>query len=289
MKPEFLDRSVDHDRSASVTRYHNSPLVDIWHYHQQIELVGIVKAVGTRFVGDNIEKFESSDIVLIGENLPHMWQVDYEESIDSETKEFEVIAIHLGTVFSNSSLLDLPEYAGIRKLIELSKRGMLFNQLPIVLGKIAGLHRLGKFERFSMVMEILNDLADSTEYKLLSSDGFVEKVNDHNQGRLQEVHDYVMNNFQSSIDLIGAAEKANMNPSSFSRYFKKAYGKTFSQYVGDIRLGYACRHLQRDQLSIAEICFQSGFNNISNFNKQFKLTHGLSPSAYRKKFRVSNT
>lgn len=282
MNPEFLDRSVDHDKSVSVTRYKNKPLVNLWHYHEQLELVCIIESTGTRFIGDNIQKYEAGDIIIIGKNLPHMWQ---EESPTDDTTTSDVVAIHLGHSFTKSDLLSLPEYSNIRRLLDLSAQGVAFHNAHDLLEKIAKLHKLEAFQQFILVTEILNDLGSLKDFKLLTSQGFVDKLNDQKKGRLQLVHDYVMNNFRKEIGLVSAANVANMNPSSFSRYFKQAYGKTFSEYVNEIRVGYACKLLLEDDIGITQTCFQSGFNNISNFNKQFKKLRNLSPKEYRNRFR----
>jgi AraC-like DNA-binding protein len=282
MNPEFLDRSVDHDKSVSVTRYYNKPLVNIWHYHEQLELVCIIESSGTRFIGDNIQKYEAGDIILIGKNLPHMWQ---EESPVDSTSSSDVVAIHLGSSFTKSDLLSLPEYSNIKRLLDLSAQGIAFHNAHYLLDKIGRLEKLEGFQQFILVTEILNDLGSSKDFKLLTSQGFVEKLNDQKKGRLQLVHDYVMNNFRKEIGLVSAANVANMNPSSFSRYFKQAYGNTFSEYVNEIRVGYACKLLLEDDISVTQTCFQSGFNNISNFNKQFKKLRNLSPKEYRNRFR----
>jgi AraC-like DNA-binding protein len=280
MNPEFLDRSFDHNKSVSVTRYHNKPLVNIWHYHEQLELVCIIESSGTRFIGDNIQKYEAGDIILIGKNLPHMWQE--ESPVDSSTSS-DVVAIHLGTSFTKSDLLSLPEYSNIKRLLDLSAQGVAFHDTHALLDKIRKLHEMEGFKQFMQVTEVLNDLGNLKDFKLLTSQGFVEKLNDQKKGRLQLVHDYVMNNFRKEIGLVSAANIAN--PSSFSRYFKQAYGKTFSEYVNEIRIGYACKLLLEDDIGITQTCFQSGFNNISNFNKQFKKLHNLSPKEYRKRFK----
>lgn len=287
MNPEFLDRSVEHNRSVSVTRYFNRELVKIWHYHEQIELVGIINSSGTRFVGDNIQKYGPDEVILIGKNLPHMWQDDFSNDQSAlNASDSEVVAIHLGNILVENGILELPEYRKIHRLIELSKRGLVFRNASKILHKISLLHEKDTFSQFMAVMEIMNDLAHNDGYELLTSKGFVEKINEPKEGRLQQVHDYVMNNFRHHIDLVEAADVAHMNPSSFSRYFKQVHGRTFSQYVNEIRVGYACKLLMEDNGSVAEACFESGYNNISNFNKQFKKIHGNSPKEYRRKFKL---
>ena len=263
MNPKFLNRSVDHNKSISVTRYQNKPLVNIWHYHEQVELVCIIKGYGTRFIGDNIKKYEPGDIVMIGENLPHMWQ----EELTDEKQIFDsdVVAVHLGTSFISSGVMNLPEYSSIKKLIEYSIQGIYFPDVQSVMKKFATLDQLSGFQQFTLVTEILNDLSSRKNFQKLTSEGFVEKLNNQKKGRLQLVHDYVMNNFRREIGLNSAANVANMNASSFSRYFKQTYGKTFTEYVNEIRVGYACNLVLEDDMGITQTCYQSGFNNISNF------------------------
>ncbi len=286
MNPEFLDRSVAHNQSVSVTAYYNKELVKIWHYHEQIEIVGIVNSTGTRFVGDNIEKYQPGEIIVIGQNLPHMWQDDF-PLIESSppSRPAEVIAIHLGNVFSRSDILSLPEYSHVRSLIEKSKQGLAFQNVNETLAKIARLPQLDQFHQLMGILEIMNELGQNKDFKTLTNKGYVEIINQPKEGRLQQVHDYIMNNFRHQVSLPAAAEIANMNASSFSRYFKQVYGTTFSQYVNKIRVGYACKLLLEDDMSIASTCFDSGFNNISNFNKQFKKIHNVSPKEYKQLFK----
>ncbi len=285
MNPEFLDRSTLHNRSISVTRYYNRELISTWHYHEQVEIVGIINNTGTIFVGDSIEKYESGDIVMIGKNLPHMWQNDvHNNRIENNHLELEVVTIHLGNIFTNNDTLVFPELSSLKNLVELSGQGIAFYKAEGALKKIKSLYKLDVFQQLLAVIDIMNDLVSLSQYELLCSIGFVEKINEPKEDRLQKVHDYLMNNFHNKVDLIKASERANMNPSSFSRYFKQMYGKTFSQYVNEIRLGYACKLLLKDQFSVTEACFESGFNNISNFNKQFKRYYKMSPKKYVQRF-----
>jgi len=285
MNPEFLDRSVLHNRSISVTHYFNRELISTWHYHEQVEIVGIINNTGTIFVGDSIEKYKSGDIVMIGKNLPHMWQDDlHNQRNENNHIELEVFTIHLGNAFTNHDTLGFPELSRLKNLLELSRQGIAFYRAEGALNKIKSLYKLEAFQQLLAVIDFMNDLVSISNYKLLCSIGFVERINEPKEDRLQKVHDYVMNNFHDKVDLIKASEKANMNPSSFSRYFKQKNGKTFSQYVNEIRLGYACKLLLKDQFSVTEVCFESGFNNISNFNKQFKRYYNMPPKEYKKKF-----
>lgn len=284
MNPEFLDRSVTPNSSFSVTHINDKHLMKIFHYHEQVEIVAILRSTGTRFVGDNIANFEPGEIVVIGKNLPHMWQNDDSYFQNKNSKTAETIAIHLSADFVDQGLLDVPENIGIKTLIERSKRGVLFKNLPEIFSKISSLPSVKGYQRFLGVLEIMNELGNSEKVEALASDGFTERIFNEKESRIYPVHKFIINNFKNEISLAMVSEIANMNPSAFSRYFKKIQGITFIQYVNNIRVGYACKLLIREEMNIIEICLESGFNNLSNFNRHFRKMYKMSPKEYRLKF-----
>lgn len=283
MNPEFLDRSIIHNRSFSVTHVRDRHLLKLFHFHEQPEIVAIIKSTGTRYVGDNISRFEPGEIAIIGSNLPHMWQND-DSYFESETNNAEAVAIHLSKEFLNSSFLEFPENDGIRNLISLSKRGFLVKNSPSIFSKILMLSESKDYQAFLNLLSILNDLGHCEKGELLSSEGFSEEITSETESRMYGVHTFIMNNFTGDITLLQAAETAQMNISAFSRYFKKKQGITFVQYVNKVRLGFACKLLMEEQVSIIQVCYSSGFNNVSNFNRQFKAKYGMSPRVYRMKY-----
>jgi len=136
--------------------------------------------------------------------------------------------------------------------------------------------------RLIELLTLLEMLATTEEYRLLASPGFVQKYNSSGTERMTLVYDYIMNHFKEDIRLEEVAAIANMTGPSFCRFFKACTRKTFSRFLNEIRIGFACKLLQEGHFSIAEICYESGFNNLSNFNRQFKKIMEESPLEYRK-------
>ena len=283
MTPEFLDRSVVPEHSYAVTHYRNRHFFDKWHYHEQYEIVAILKSRGTRFVGDSIERFEPGQLVVLGGSLPHMWKNDKEYFEPGSKLEAHGVTIHLGKNFTESATLKLPEFKAVNKLLAHSRRGILIRDNVAIFQKMKQLPAKEGFEQFLMLLDILDSFGKVPRFQYLASEGYVMNP-DNRSRRLQKVHNYIMNHFKGDIQLQEAADLVHMNPSAFSRFFSNLHDKPFSRYVNETRIGYARKLLIESQLSITEICFECGFRNASNFNRQFKKVTGASPSEYRESF-----
>lgn len=283
MKLHYLDRTSLSDCSFTIKRNNYPYFLRLWHYHPELELVLINSSTGTRFIGDNIERFKKNEVVLIGENLPHMWLNDDIYFEESSTHKAEAIAIHFKKEFLGLPFLQVPEMKHLRKLLDTAIYGINFRQLDKeTILKIKNLDSKQHYQRLMSLLDILNDLANHPDQILLSSKGYVTSFNKTNNRNMDKAYEYIFKNFNKSIFLDEVAAIANMNPSAFSRFFKRINRKTFKQYVNEIRIGYACKLLTENQHNITHICYDSGFNNISNFNRQFKKITGKSPSEYLK-------
>lgn len=284
MKLHLLDRRnklSDTTFSVKNNRYPN--FLKIWHYHSEFELVTILKSSGTKFIGDNIEKFNVGEIVLIGKNLPHMWLNDKEYFEEKSKLEAQAIAIHFKEDFAGETFFCMPEMKAINRLLENAQNGIRFaGDLNLIIKRIKKLDKLKGFDKTISFLKILNTLATHKEYKLLSSMGFVKSFKKTGRTNLVEVYEYIIKNFKDRITLEDVANIACMNPTAFSRVFKRVNRKTFSEYLNEVRVGYACKLLMEEKYNISEICFESGFNNISNFNRQFKKATNYSPTEYIK-------
>ena len=284
MKPKLLDRSTKLNHSFDL-HYHCFPhFLKVWHYHPELELVYIKKSTGTRFLGDNIQKFQEGDLVLIGENLPHMWQNDQTYFQDNSNLAAEALVIHFKKDFAGKDFFNLPELTGIKELFETAKRGVLFkgNIKNTTAEMLERMLNANDFERLVKLIQLLKSLSAATDFEVLSSPGFLDSFKREENRRLDKIYEYLINNFREEITLEKAADLANMNTSSFCRYFKKTTSKTFSQYLNELRVGFACRLLMEQKLNISETCYECGFKNISNFNRQFKNIAKMSPSEYTK-------
>jgi len=253
-----------------------------WHQHSEYELVFLSKGVkGRHHIGHYYNCFDDGELTFLGSHLPHYRYV--KKGKPGQHK----IVIQLRRDFLGAGFLGQPEMAAIRGLFERAKGGLSFSgATKEQIG--ADLERILTLEGFDRLIELLrmfNDLAKSTEYKLLQADGFAVEVDPSEKERIRKVYSYVEKHFQSNIPLQDIAAKINMTIPAFCRYIKKLTGKTFTQFVNEFRIDYASRLLVEESMTIAEVSFESGFNNFSHFNKQFKAITNQSPSAFRKQQR----
>ena len=283
MKLHLLDRTDLQNKSLSVHFNSYPNFLKIWHHHEQLELVLILKSVGTRFVGDSIEKFNEGEIILLGKNLPHMWLNDKVYFKKDSTRKAEAIAIHFKEDFLGNIFLKSPEMKHIITLFEQAKQGVKFTgNTKKLIPEIEKMVELDDFDRILKMIEILNLLVKENNYELLSSSGFLNSFNKTNNKNMDNVYSFLFNNFKNQITLQDVADVAYMNPTAFSRFFKKGSRKTFSRYLNEIRIGYACKLLLEQKYNVTDICYESGFNNLSNFNRQFKAIMNFTPTEYLK-------
>ncbi|WP_086476509.1 MULTISPECIES: AraC family transcriptional regulator [Arenibacter] len=257
-----------------------------WHFHPEFQISFIAEGKGTRFVGDHVQSFEEGDLVITGPNLPHLWRSDDDYFEKDSTLTTRGLVIYFDNELLSESLLNKEEFYKINKLVENSVRGMEFygetrhkiNQLMPKLAKENG------FARIMKLLEIIDILANSEEYHLLASPGYVNAFKGDDAEKMQIVYNYVMNNFKDKISLEEIASLLNMTTTSFCRYFKPRANKTFTRFVNEIRIGHARKLLLEDNLNISQISYECGFNALSNFNRQFKSIVKMSPHEFRKLF-----
>jgi AraC-like DNA-binding protein len=283
MKPQLLKRNrKDYLESISFQHVVNRHFLDLWHYHPEFELVYIVRSSGNCFIGDAIERFEPGTLMLLGSNLPHGWFNKPKYFKEASKLKAESLAIHFSMDFMQVNLKNIPEFQQISHLMERSKVGLLFGKATQeqAYRLLVEMTNQDAFNRLLSFLQILRCLSEAEDYRTLSSAGYVKMFRETND-RLGRVHEYIMNNFNRDISLTDVADIALMNKSAFCRYFKKATKKSFSQYLNEIRIGYACKLLQeRTDATISEIAFEIGYNNLSNFNRQFKIITGYAPTTY---------
>lgn len=282
VKATLLKRGASPEHSFSVSKHDFSHFLKVWHYHTELELVYIKRSEGTRFIGDNISRFQAEELVLIGSNLPHMYQNDEAYFQEGSELRAEAHVVHFSPVFLNTSLGEVPELRQIHLLIEKAKLGLLFNKetadtiAPLMM-KLADLHDL---ERMLSFLKILSVLAQASGATTVAAPGFVNHFDQAGDVKLDKVYDHVMQHFQEDIKVDAIADLVSMNKSSFCRYFKKTTQKTFTEFLNEVRIGFACKVLMEKQMGILETSYYCGYNNISHFNRQFKKKVKMSPSEY---------
>ncbi len=253
----------------------------LWHYHPEIELVYVNGGAGKRQIGSHVSYYSEGDLILIGSNLPHCGFTDKLTGNESET------VIQMKQDFLGNDFFNIPEMKKIQGLFDVAKGGIAFSgRTKNKIGdKMEVLEYQTDFQRLLSILNILNELANSKEFKILNADGFALETEVKDNDRINVVFNHVKNNFKEEITLEEIADMVSMTIPSFCRYFKKITNKTFTQFVNEYRLVHASKLLAELPLSITEVCFESGFNNFSHFNKSFKIFTGQNPSQYRKELK----
>ena len=252
-----------------------------WHFHPEIELVYVNSGRGKRHIGNHLSYFNNSQLIIIGANLPHR---GFTDRLTSEGRE-TIVQFRPG--FLGDSNLAIPEMTATASMLNQAKKGILFGTetKKRIGSKIENLAKLEGFTRMLSFLEILNSLASTTDYTLLNVDGFAFEITYNDSVKIDIIYKYINNNFQKSITLEEIASESSMTVTSFCRYFKKATGKTFIQVVNEYRIVHATKLLTESQMNIADVCYASGFNNFSHFNKQFKTITGKTALNYRKEIK----
>lgn len=250
------------------------------HRHAEYELNFLINSAGARrVVGDSVETIGDFDLVLVGHGVEHGW-----EQYMCKSDHIREITIQFTQDIFGESLLAKNQLAPIRKMLEECAGGIVFDTESIA--KVANrLYDLGSIESgFSGVLElmgILHQLASEGSYRRLSSSSFVSVRPSCDSRRVQKVQDYINEHYKDEIRLNDLADLAGMTPTAFSRFFKLRTGRSVSDYVIDVRLGHASQMLVNSTLSVAEICYSCGFNNVSNFNRIFKKKKVHTPKLFR--------
>lgn len=251
------------------------------HFHPEYELNFISNGKGVkRVVGDNIEEINDLELVLVGPNLHHGWLTH-----NCEGGDIHEITIQFHQYLFNDEFLSRKIMKPIKDMFDRSIHGILFSEKAVsdVKSRILKLSRTDGMDYFLEIVSILYDLANSRNQRLLSS-YTVNRENFENSDKIKTVYEYVQENFSSKITLSEISELVNMSNVSFNRFMKKRTGKTFVEYVNDVRIGYASMWLLEKDRSISEIAFNCGFNNIANFNRVFKKMKNCTPSQYKSEF-----
>lgn len=255
---------------------------DTVHSHKNFELNFIQSGSGRRIVGDHISRFETGDLVLLGPNLPHCWELQEEEN---PVPSFCIVT-HFSEDIVNSGFLGIPELEKVVALLKQSKRGLRFKlendgQIRHFLKKMTHLNGLPYYIEMLKVFDLLLRIQ---EREKLSNPMDHTAIFNRNLEKINTVYAYVFQNVQEGVRLEEAAALLNMAPSSFCRFFKKKTDLTFMEYVKRVRVGMAAKLLAETDKQITQICFESGYNNLANFNHYFKSIMAKTPSAYRKSF-----
>lgn len=263
--------------------YHETKAFTRWHRHPEYELVLINKGKGKRMIGDHIDRFEENDLVLVGSYLPHEWLCDEPFFSGDEGFSGEGTVIQFRKDFLGDQFFSIPEHKNMNHMLEDSTRGILItgSTREKIINLMKGSFEKDAVDRLFILFSIFNILSKTKEYKLLCSPGFMEPFITGGSEPMHKAMQYIMQNFHNEVNMKEMLELTNMSNTSFCLAFKKTYRMTFKEYLLKTRVGYACRLLGDQSMTISEIAYESGFENLSNFNRQFKRIKGVTPKQYQ--------
>ncbi|HUB61666.1 MAG TPA: AraC family transcriptional regulator [Puia sp.] len=276
---------VEGDESFFVKEF-DLPYFDTpWHYHPEFELVLVVRGRGKRFIGNTISEFGDGDLSFFGPNLPHLYRNPPEYYEEGSSPRVRSIVVHFLERSIGRDLLALPQSKNILKLLERCRQGIDIGgeTKEVVIGKMHQLPDKRGMGRLLGLLDILHILSETSEYRFIT-DYRVEGNNPSDADRLEKVFGFVARNFHKEILLDEVARLTHMTRTSFCRFFLERTKRTFSNYLIEVRLNHASRLLIEQNISIMEVAYCCGYNNLSNFNRQFKEKFALSPRAYRQTY-----
>lgn len=274
------------DSSFKVAVYENAHFTSPLHFHPEYELVLIVEGEGLFFCGDHVGKFKSGDIMLYGKSLPHFYLSNKKYYESENTEKCKSIYIQFKEEILPYAYKEMPGFKDVLKILNRSERGLHFTEKDKVevISKISMLTETSGFDRITLLYTVLNMLGKSSKVETLASISY-ENENKSKDAIFLKVINYINNNFQTNISLTEIAQNVNLSKSSLCRYFKRISGKNVFDYITEYRVSYACKLIANTDFRISSIAYDSGFNNISNFNRLFLSITGYSPKDYRKLYK----
>lgn len=255
------------------------------HRHKEFELNFIEHGKGVRrIVGDSVEEIGDFELVLIGgEDLEHVW-----EQGRCKSKDIREITIQFSDDIFGSEVLSKNQFATIKRMLRRADHGLSF-PLSAIMKVYATLDTIAKessgFVQFLKFLYVLYELSVADEARVLASSSYAHTAEGTESRRVQKVKQYINDNYSKTLTLAEIADLVGMTPVAFSRFFRQRTGRTLSDYIVDIRLGYAARMLVDTTRNVSEICYECGFNNLSNFNRTFKAKRGLTPRDFRAMYK----
>jgi AraC-like DNA-binding protein len=277
------------NQSIRVQVDHQAYFYDNFHYHPEVQISYIIEGTGTRIIGDSVGRFNKNELYIIGSNIPHIFKSDriyYEKNSPIS----HAISYYFTENAFGNKFFNLPETKEINDLLVDAKKIVFYEEKSLANIKddfIEITNREG-FEKLHMFFRVLHRISKLKNQILLSKTNYELRNTEKHGKRINDIFDFVINNYEKNITLQKAAEIANLSTTAFCRFFKERTRKSFTEFVNEVRIGEACKLLSRDDFNISQICYEVGFNNISNFNRKFKEITNLTPRHYRETFSGDN-
>jgi AraC-like DNA-binding protein len=256
-----------------------------WHFHPEFQITLVLKSTGYRLVGDNITPLTPGDLVLVGSNLPHVWQQD----AGGGRGAVHAIVVRFLDTWLGREFLEIPEAAAVKRLLKRAGRGLRVTgrTREAVADQMQRLSGAKGLNRVAALLGILETLAQSRELQPIASAGFVPSLASDDQGRMARVTAHIHAHLTGAIDRTTVARAAHLSAGAFSRFFKLRTGKTLPEYVNELRVGRACRLLAEEDRKVTDVALDCGFRNLPNFNRRFREITRQTPREYRRQLQRS--
>lgn len=276
---------IDQINPIKISVFESVKLRDPFHYHtSEFELTLTLGSGGLRLVGDRFDEFKSADLAIVGPGIPHCWLNNFSNS-EEVNENIKVVVIHFNEHIFSNELLKRRELQHIRRLLNQAKRGInFFGKIREEIKKeILRLKIDPDFSTWISLYSIFDKLGQASEYVYLTSSEYHFKGKREDNINFEKVHAYIMDHFKDKIKIKEAAYLIGMNESAFSHYFKKRTRRSFTDFINELRLHYAANQLTQTRKNIADIAFEAGFNNLSNFNRIFRKWKEITPYQWRRR------
>lgn len=288
MKNRFMHEQLPiNEQNPMIAReYDYNRFTYPWHFHSEYEIIYVGEGDGKYFVADGTGDFSPGDIFILGSNLPHYLRSGPEYFTADSKKRVKGVVIQFQKEFMTYAINNYVDLKPIKNLLEQAERGIYFpaGTNGELSDQIKNLPRESGVNRLIHLLQLLDSMAKSKGKTVVGSKQFNNSLSFFADSRLEKIRSYINYHYTEPIDLETIAAQIPMNPTAFCRYFKEKSGKTFTAYILDLRVGYACKLLSDKEMDINRICLSSGFNSPTHFNRVFKRKTGMTPSAYRKQF-----
>ena len=288
MKPSYRHISTPEDASFTIKEYCQPRFTNTFHFHHGYEVILIVKSAGQVYVGNKVMNYHEGEIFMFGPGLVHCWSSDMSTGADDVA---QATVVQFTADFMGKDFFETLELRKVKELLQESVYGLKFrNTSPSLSPLFFQFQPNQQMKNLILLLQILEELCQRRKDGALLITDDVRKIHykESDSKKLASIFNYVFENYHHEVDIKTAASLACMSEAAFCRYFKRNTHKTFSQFVNEIRISHATRLLMGKENNITDICYTCGFDNVSYFNRQFKIHQGLTPREYRKVFIESN-
>jgi AraC-like DNA-binding protein len=279
MKPMIEKLPLAENRSF-VAATHATPKFEVpWHQHIEYELILFTNGEGTSYIGNYVGNFKTGDVFFLGSNLPHTFQKANKDLFTS------AVVVHFREDFWGKIFLELPETKQLRQLFDISLKGIRVNgkMKTKLQPMITSLETSSGLDSIILLCSCLKMIGESQDNETVSTQD-IKALNTKHQERIDTIFNYTIEHFRDNISIGDVAGNAGMSVPAFCSYFKKSTKKTYIEFLNEVRVGHACKQLIDTQMTVEQVCYDSGYSTLANFNKQFLRYKHLTPSQYRRTF-----